>query len=117
MAATPACRSAAIYPTAPHSSMSISPAARGVRGRMPTGSKLTLTMRRGDLFCGEVAGGGGWGGPLERDPALVLRGVLNEFISERAARGDYGVVLAGKPLTIDAAATKALREQLRTQRK
>jgi len=87
------------------------------RNPAPLPSKLTMTMRRGDLFRHEVAGGGGWGDPLERDPALVLRDVLNEFISERAAREDYGVVLAGKPLTIDAAATKALREQLRTQRK
>ena len=39
----------------------------------PLPSKLTMTMRRGDLFRHEVAGGGGWGDPLERDPALVLR--------------------------------------------
>src|SRR3954447_6165059 len=86
------------------------------RNPAPLPSKLTMTMRRGDLFRHEVAGGGGWGDPLERDPALVLRDVLNEFISERAARADYGVVLAGKPLTIDAAATKALRETIRVRR-
>jgi N-methylhydantoinase B len=80
-------------------------------------SKLTMTMRRGDLFRHEVAGGGGWGDPLERDPALVLKDVLNEFVSERAAREDYGVVLAGKPLTIDAGATTALRQQMRARRK
>jgi N-methylhydantoinase B len=87
------------------------------RNPAPLPSKLTMTMRRGDLFRHEVAGGGGWGDPLERDPALVLRDVLNEFISERAAREDYGVVLAGKPLAVDVVATKALRERVRRERK
>jgi N-methylhydantoinase B len=54
---------------------------------------------------------------LERDPALVLQDVLNDFVSPRAAREDYGVVLSGKPLAVDAAATTALRQRLRTQRK
>jgi N-methylhydantoinase B len=80
-------------------------------------SKLTMNMKKGDLFRHEVAGGGGWGDPLERDPALVLKDVLNDFVSERAARDDYGVVLAGNPLAVDAAATAALRREMRTRRK
>jgi N-methylhydantoinase B len=83
----------------------------------PLPSKLTMTMRRGDLFRHEVAGAGGWGDPLERDAAAVLKDVLNEFVSERAAREDYGVVLAGKPMGVDAAATAALRQQMQEQRK
>jgi len=80
-------------------------------------SKLTMNMKKGDLFRHEVAGGGGWGDPLERDPALVLQDALNDFVSERAARDDYGVVLTGKPLAVDDAATRALRDRLRAQRK
>mgnify|MGYP001214898546 CR=1 FL=1 len=80
-------------------------------------SKLTMTMRRGDLFRHEVAGAGGWGDPLLRDPALVLKDVRNEFVSEKSARADYGVVLAGNPLAVDLAATEALRQQMRAQRK
>ncbi len=87
------------------------------RDPAPLPSKLTMTMRQGDLFRHEVAAGGGWGDPLERDPALVLQDVLNEFVSEGAAREDYGVVLAGKPVAIDAPATAALRQQMRAQRK
>jgi N-methylhydantoinase B len=83
----------------------------------PLPSKLTMNMKRGDLFRHEVAGGGGWGDPLERDPALVLKDVLNDFVSERAAREDYGVVLAGKPLAVDVAGTSALRQQMRARRK
>src|SRR5580693_1766263 len=61
----------------------------------PLPSKLTMNMKKGDLFRHEVAGGGGWGDPLERDPALVLNDVRNEFVSEASAQEDYGVVLAG----------------------
>jgi N-methylhydantoinase B len=82
----------------------------------PLPSKLTMTMRRGDVFRHEVAGGGGWGDPLERDPAVVLRDVLNQFISSGAAHDDYGVVLAGAPPTVDEAATHALRQHRRTER-
>src|SRR6476659_4976021 len=52
----------------------------------PLPSKLTMTMKKGDLFRHEVAGGGGWGDPLERDPALVLQDVRNDFVSRRSAR-------------------------------
>src|SRR5262249_60326508 len=58
----------------------------------PLRSKLTMNMKKGDLFRHEVAGAGGWGDPLERDPALVLLDVLNDFVSRCAARDDYGIV-------------------------
>jgi len=83
----------------------------------PLPSKLTMNIKRGDLFRHEVAGAGGWGDPLERDPALVLKDVLNEFVSLRAAGEDYGVVLAGERLAVDAVATAALRQRMRSQRK
>ena len=86
------------------------------RNPEPLPSKLTMTMRKGDLFRHEVAGGGGWGDPLERDPALVLRDVLNEFVSPHQARADYGVVLTGSPQAVDAAATAALRAAMRARR-
>jgi N-methylhydantoinase B len=86
------------------------------RDPAPLPSKLTMNMHQGDLFRHEVAGGGGWGDPLERDPALVLQDVRNDFVSERAAREDYGVVLAGEPLAVDAAATATLRQQMRARR-
>ncbi|HEX5454693.1 MAG TPA: hydantoinase B/oxoprolinase family protein, partial [Stellaceae bacterium] len=86
------------------------------RNPAPLPSKLTMTMKKGDLFRHEVAGGGGWGDPLERDPALVLRDVLNDFVSRQGAREDYGVVVAGDPPAFDAASTDALRRQMRVQR-
>ena len=82
----------------------------------PLPSKLTMNIKKGDLFRHEVAGAGGWGDPLERDPASVLKDVLNEFVSLSAARDDYGVVLAGVPLAVDEAATGALRQRISAQR-
>ncbi|MBV8888537.1 MAG: hydantoinase B/oxoprolinase family protein [Alphaproteobacteria bacterium] len=87
------------------------------RESTPLSSKFTTTMRQGDLFRHEVAGAGGWGDPLERDPALVLKDVRNEFVSAGMAREAYGVVLSGAPLRVDAAATAALRLELRAARK
>lgn len=79
-------------------------------------SKLTMTIRQGDVFRHEVAGAGGWGDPLDRDPAMVLADVRNEFVSRDAARRDYGVVIEAAPLRIDASGTAALRTQMRAER-
>jgi N-methylhydantoinase B len=52
-----------------------------------------MTITKGQVFRHEVAGAGGYGDPLERDPAAVARDVLNEVVSRTAADADYGVVL------------------------
>lgn len=79
-------------------------------------SKVTTTLYRGDVIRHEWAGGGGWGDPLERDPARVLRDVRNEYVSERSARDDYGVVIDTGSWTVDEAATDTLRTELRARR-
>ena len=60
-----------------------------------------------------TTGGGGWGNPLERDPALVVRDVVWRKVSPEAALADYGVVLTGSldddSLSYDDAATAAER--------
>jgi N-methylhydantoinase B len=80
----------------------------------PLPSKLTMTIRRGEVFRHVLAGGGGWGDPLERDPALVLRDVRNELLSVGRAAADYGVVIGGN--AVDMAATERLRAELRARR-
>ena len=54
-------------------------------------------------------GGGGWGDPCERDPERVLDDVRNGYVSLVSAEKDYRVVINPETLTIDAAATAALR--------
>src|SRR5919204_2165594 len=80
----------------------------------PLPSKLTMTIRRGDVFRHVLAGAGGWGDPLEREPGAVLRDVRNEFLSAARAKADYGVVIvAGK---VDAAASTKRRSEIRAAR-
>lgn len=82
-------------------------------------------VRAGELIRIRTTGGGGWGDPLERDPAAVLRDVQWAKVSLKAARADYGVVLlAADPITgtststmaVDVAATALLRARLREAR-
>ena len=55
----------------------------------PDGSEETLPpmfsieIEAGDVYEHRTAGGGGWGDPLERDPAAVADDVLNEKVSPR----------------------------------
>ena len=76
-------------------------------------AKLTMILRRGEVFRTELAGAGGFGDPLDRDLALVAEDLRDGLVSPAAARRDYGVVAAGDPPAIDFAATKILRASLR----
>jgi N-methylhydantoinase B len=55
-----------------------------------------------------TAGGGGWGEPLDREPARVRMDVIEEYISRDDARATYGVVLDDAN-NVDEAATAKLR--------
>lgn len=48
---------------------------------------------KGTYFTRPSAGGGGYGDPLERDPALVLEDVIDGYVTIERARKDYGVVI------------------------
>jgi N-methylhydantoinase B len=56
----------------------------------------------------EMAGGGGFGHPFERDAARVAEDVRNHVVSTKSAREQYGVVLLDDG-RVDEAATAALR--------
>jgi N-methylhydantoinase B len=79
-------------------------------------AKLTMTLRRGQVFRHELPGGGGWGDPLARDLSSIARDLRDGLVSIEGAARDYGVVAAGDPPVIDAAATEALRARLRASR-
>jgi len=82
----------------------------------PLPGKLSRTIRKGDVFRHILAGGGGWGDPLERDPEKVLKDVRNELLSAPLARSQYGVVLDTARWAVDEAGTHALRESMRAAR-
>ena len=67
----------------------------------------------GDVVIMDVAGGGGYGDPLERDPEMIESDVMNEYVSIDSAREDYGVVINDETMKIDAEATEKLRKYLK----
>jgi len=74
---------------------------------LPTMPMEALKWKAGDVFRHVSAGGGGYGDPLARDPALVLADVLDGKVSPHAARELYGVVIEKD--SIDETATQRLR--------
>ena len=79
--------------------------------------KFTMTVKRGDVFRHVLAGAGGWGDPLERDIAAVLRDVRNELLSPAKAADDYGVVVDTALWTVDEKATAVRRAEIRRVRR
>ena len=79
-----------------------------------------IPMKAGQRLCYDYGGGGGWGDPLDRDPAAVLDDVLDEYVSPEAAEREYGVVLTGSledlTLAVDETATEKLRADRRARR-
>ena len=69
-------------------------------------------IARDDVLRHVLAGGGGWGDPLNRAPEDVQLDVRDEKLSIAYARENYGVVV-GPDLQLDRLATDALRLQMR----
>ncbi|MCC6193089.1 MAG: hydantoinase B/oxoprolinase family protein [Burkholderiales bacterium] len=82
---------------------------------LPVLFKEPVAMRRGDVYRHVLAGGGGYGDPLTRDPALVARDLAQGKVSVDGARRDDGVVARrdGTAWTIDVPATEQLRADRR----
>jgi len=68
----------------------------------------------GDLLLMESSGGGGFGDPLERDPALVAADVAEGYVTREAAEAAYGIVWSGDG--VNAGATARRRESQRGAR-
>jgi len=78
------------------------------------GNPFGLTqLKPGDVVTIDAAGGGGYGDPLERDPEMVERDVLEGYVTLERAREDYGVVLDPETLKVNWEATATLRKSLK----
>ncbi|MCP9955681.1 hydantoinase B/oxoprolinase family protein [Actinomadura madurae] len=73
-------------------------------------------LRKDDVVVQVLAGGGGWGDPLDRDVAAVERDVQQDKITPAKASADYGVVVDQETGEADGEATAHLRARLRTER-
>jgi N-methylhydantoinase B len=86
----------------------------GAAGRVSLGSGATLRAKGQqaipphDRLRLEMAGGGGWGDPFDRDAERVAEDVRNGVVSVESARQYYGVVLDDDG-RVDKAETEALR--------
>jgi N-methylhydantoinase B len=86
-------------------------------GVMTTGYDVV----RGDTWDYWSGGGGGFGDPLERDPANVLEDVKDGYVSVEGARRDYGVIVETQGLVydawrVDSEATRILRAEMSAAR-
>jgi N-methylhydantoinase B len=81
--------------------------------------KQSREFAYGDVISFQQSGAGGYGDPLDRDPAHVLEDVLDDYVSIEAAHRAYGVVIAGEgmDLTVDENATAAARAAMRADRR
>ena len=72
----------------------------------------------GEVIRIETTGGGGWGDPLEREPAAVLTDVVQGKVTPDAAAADYGVVLTSdaEDPVMDVDGTQRLRAKLAAER-
>lgn len=68
-----------------------------LNGTRPLPSKETVFLRPGDVVHFQTPGGGGYGDPAERDPALIRQDLDNELVSPEAAARDYAAVPDGVP--------------------
>ncbi|WP_372781145.1 hydantoinase B/oxoprolinase family protein [Litorivivens sp.] len=86
----------------------------------PNEYKIDLTMQAqlpaNAVIAYQHGGGAGFGYPWLRDPEAVKEDVLDDYVSIEGAREKYGVVLTGSlddyDLTVDLAATQALRKEM-----
>ncbi len=72
-------------------------------------ASATTAFEAGGTLVNLTGGGGGWGDPLERDPALVARDVRQGLVSPESARRDYGVVVDPVSFEVDERTTAGLR--------
>ena len=74
-------------------------------------ARATKPFNKGDIITfGFATGGAGYGDPLDRDPALVIKDLKDEIISDWSAKNIYKIAYDNKRLRVDQKETKKMRE-------
>jgi N-methylhydantoinase B len=84
---------------------------------LPAGVPERIPLPEGSLLVDYVAGGGGFGDPIDRNPQAVLKDFGRGWVSRESAERIYGVILNDGATAVDLAATEALRSEMRNARK
>lgn len=79
---------------------------------LPNRAHMHIAVEPGDVIHHVIAGSGGHGDPWTRDPQKVAEDVRDEKLSRGAAKTMYGVIVSSD-LSVDGAATQALRGERR----
>lgn len=76
-----------------------------------TSKDLVEDVPEGTILFQQAGGGGGYGNPYLREPALVAREVKNGIISIEKAKEDYGVIIDPKTFEVNLKETEKLRKK------
>jgi N-methylhydantoinase B len=74
------------------------------------------SLKNNDAFFFPVCGAGGYGDPIERDPARVLSDVINRLVSTESAQKIYGVVIDPDTRRVNTNETERRRSEIRDER-
>ena len=89
----------------------------GDGARVEIAKTAAVELEPEERIVSKTGGGGGYGDPLDRDPALVLDDVLEGWVSAERADLVYGVVLRSgsglEEIEVDLEATRVRRAELR----
>ena len=86
------------------------------RGDVEEARARPVEVHGDDILYVRPDGGGGYGDPLDREPALVLEDIRTGMVTEGPARDIYGVELDRRTGEIDGEATERRRMTLRKER-
>ena len=80
-------------------------------GTIEPHEKVTnLPIKAGEKIILQTGGGGGYGDPKTREPEKVHSDVLREYVSVKAAKEQYGVIVNPTTMTLDQTATATYRK-------
>lgn len=86
-------------------------------GKWKDGSgQVFYFLPEGTIALLRAPSGGGYGNPLDREPEMALKDVLDGYVSIEAAKKDYGVIINQETLNIDYESTNKLRKELKSVR-
>ena len=86
-------------------------------GGPPHWGKVTgFPIKKGDLIRMQMSGGGGYGDPLDREPARIVSDVFQGVLAVEQAHEVYGVAVDPETLEVDEGATRDARLSLLKKR-
>jgi N-methylhydantoinase B len=84
---------------------------------LPAGVPERIPLPEGSLLVDYVAGGGGFGDPIDRDPMSALKDFRRGWVSREVAERIYGVIFSSDGKSVDSIATESRRRAIREARK